>query len=54
MNYQNAVLEKKKMQADADKADRELAEQHLQNSLKLAQMDVEAQREKLVRKNPSG
>ncbi|MGD0826565.1 MAG: hypothetical protein ABSA09_00555 [Desulfobaccales bacterium] len=46
MNYQNAVLEKKKMQEDADKADRELAEQRLQNSLKLAQMDIEAQKEK--------
>ncbi len=46
MNYQNAVLEKKKIQADADKADRELAEQRLQNSLKLAQMDIEAQKER--------
>ena len=46
MNYQNAVLEKKKMQEDADKADRELADQRLQNSLKLAQMDIQAQKEK--------
>ncbi len=54
MNYQNAVLEKKKMQADADKSDRELAEQKLQNSLKLAQMDVEAQREKLSQEKSLG
>jgi len=54
MNYQNAVLEKKKMQADADKSDRELAEQKLANSLKLAQMDVEAQRQKLSQEKSLG
>ena len=54
MNYQNAVLEKKKMQEDADKADRELADQHLQNSLKLAQMDIEAQKEKINQEKSLG
>ncbi|MGD0216328.1 MAG: hypothetical protein ABSC45_02300 [Desulfobaccales bacterium] len=54
MNYQNAVLKKKKMEEDADKADRELADQHLQNSLKLAQMDIEAQKEKINQEKSLG
>ncbi len=54
MNYQNAVLEKKKMDQDADKADRDLADQHLQNSLKLAQMDIEAQKEKINQEKSLG
>jgi hypothetical protein len=54
MNYQNAVLEKRKMQEEADKADRDLADKRLENSLKLAQMDIEAQKEKYKQEKDLG
>ena len=54
LNYQNAVNEKKKMQEGADKADRDLADKRLENSLKLARMDVEAQKEKLNQEKSLG
>ena len=54
LNYQNAVNEKKKMQEGADKADRDLADKRLENSLKLARMDMEAQKEKLNQEKSLG
>jgi len=54
LNYQNAVNEKKKMQEEADKADRELADKRLENSLKLARMDIEAQKEKYKQEKDLG
>ncbi len=54
LNYQNAVNEKKKMQEEADKADRELADKRLENSLKLARMDIEAQKERYKQEKDLG
>ncbi len=54
LNYQNAVLEKRKMQEEADKADRDLADKRLENSLKLAQMDIDAQKEKYKQEKDLG